>query len=631
MVPHKAAAPSIAPLDLRELTVLFAEDDELVRKHVSRVLSPVCGELYVAENGRIALEQFRRRLPDLVLTDLIMPAMSGLELARHIKLERPFVPVIAISACHDTDHLLEAINLKIDGYLLKPINVEQLFHVLQKEAAILRSHRLASQQSRLLAGVNMAIQYLLSADANQDAVDFALQEMAKAARADKVCLFSYHEAAFHRREVRLVSGFASGEMVRQVLDGVDPDAPELPYVERWYRLLGQGKSVSGPRTSFPPEERAILDGLRIRSLLMTPIFEEGRLWGFASLYDMHRERAWSDAETSMVMTATRGLGSFMGRVKLEEERINARRALELANVQWRETFDTIPDLVTVIDTAHQIVHVNKAARERLGHDGVGLAGNAPCYLQFHGASHPPESCPHVALLKDHQPHEAEVFIPHLDSYYHITVNPTFDRDGNLVGAVHVARDVTKRREMEDRLRYLSTHDELTQLFNRAFFEAELETLRQGRNGPISVVIADLDGLKVVNDQYGHEYGDALIKGAADLLREAFRGGDTIVRLGGDEFVVLLKGVDEALMATIMERARTLLSSGERRSAHGLPIRFSLGCATTLVPSRLHEAIRQADLAMYEDKKSRKEESRLADPSVNYCQEVVDQGMGELGP
>lgn len=608
MAPHKSTAfPAIPPLDLRGLSILFAEDDEQVRTHVSRILTPVCGELHLAENGRVALEMFRRHMPDLVLTDLTMPAMSGLELTHHIKQERPAVPVVAISACDDTDHLLQAINLKIDGYLLKPLNVEQLFFVLQKEAAVLRSKRMAAQQSRLLSGVNMAIQYLLSADANQDAVDFALQEMAKAAQADKVCLFRYHEIAFNQREVWLVSGFASGDMVLRVLDGIDPDAPELPYVERWYRMLRHGKLVSGPRTSFPPDERLILDGLRIRSLLMTPIFEEGHLWGFACLYDMHRERAWADAETSMVMTATRALGSFMGRLKLEEERVRARSALELANVQWRETFDTIPDLVTVIDTAHQIVHANKAARERLElGDEMGLEGRAPCYLQFHGASHPPDSCPHVALLRDKQPHESEVYIPHMDCYYHITVNPTFDMDGNLCGAVHVAHDVTKRREMEDRLRYLSTHDELTQLFNRAFFEAELENLRQDRTGPISVVIADLDGLKLVNDHYGHDHGDALIRAAADLLREVFRGGDTIVRLGGDEFAVLLKGVGEELLEAIMVRAREILSSGIRRSEHGVPVRFSLGYATTHLPGRLNEAIRDADLAMYEDKRSRKE-------------------------
>jgi diguanylate cyclase (GGDEF)-like protein len=90
-----------------------------------------------------------------------------------------------------------------------------------------------------------------------------------------------------------------------------------------------------------------------------------------------------------------------------------------------------------------------------------------------------------------------------------------------------------------------------------------------------------------------------------LLREAIRGGDTIVRLGGDEFAVLLKGVGEELLETIMQRARELLSSGNSRTEHDLPILFSLGASTTHVPARLHETIREADLAMYEDKKQRK--------------------------
>ena len=576
---------------------------------MSRILAPVCRELHIAENGRTALELFRRKYPDIVLTDINMPSMSGLDLASIVKSERPHVPVIALSACNDCELLLKAINLKIDGYISKPLNVEALYSVLQKEASVVMMQRQAGHQSRLLSGVNLAIQYLLSADANQDAVDFALQEMAKAARADKICLFQYREIPSLERSVELVSGFAGGEMVLRVLDGFDADAPELPYVQRWYEQLAQGKAVSGPRTSFMPEERSILDNLRIRSLLLAPIFEEGCLWGFASLYDMSRERSWSDAETSMVMTAARGLGSFMGRLKLEEERIAARKTLELANIQWRETFDTIPDMVTVVNLNHQIIHINKTAKERMNLTEVDLDPGKPCYNYFHSTDHPPEGCPHSALLEDQQPHETEVFVPGLNSYFHITVNPTFAPDGQLAGAVHVARDVTKRREMEDRLRYLSTHDELTRLFNRAFFEAEIEHLKKGRVSPISIVIADLDGLKAVNDNYGHDHGDALIRAAAQLLRDMFRGGDTIVRLGGDEFAVILKGVGEELLESIMERARSILGTGERCSEHGMPIRFSIGTSTTYVPSKLNEAIKEADMAMYEEKRVRKLQQR----------------------
>ena len=594
-------------VELREMTVLFAEDDVSVRTHISRMLSPVCGELYTAENGRIALELFRKKMPDLVLTDISMPAMTGLDLARQIKHERPTVPVIIISSHDDSEHLLQAINLQLEGYLTKPLNIQTLFNNLQQQALLLRTRRISQQQSRLLSGVNMAIQYLLSADANQDAVDFALQEMAKAARADKILLFRYQESLPGERDLILISAFAGGEMVMRFLDGVEPDMPELMYLDRWYSILSQGKSISGPRSAFPSEERYILDAMHVRSLLLTPIFEEGNLWGFACLCDMKRERPWSDAETSMVMTAARGLGSFMGRLKLEDERREARKSLELANVQWQETFDTIPDMVMVLDTSHQMVHINKAARERMDvcESGSGsLIG--PCFQHLHGASHPPECCPHSLLLQDHKPHEAEVYIPKMNSYFHVTVNPTFDIDGNLAGAVHVARDVTKRREMEDRLRYLSTHDEMTKLYNRAFFEAEVEQLEKGRAAPLSVVIADLDGLKETNDSFGHDAGDGLIRSASELLREIFRAGDVIARIGGDEFAVILKGVGEELLETIMLRARQIVDEEGHLSEHGLKVRFSLGSATTDFPSRLQETIKEADMAMYADKKARKQ-------------------------
>ena len=605
-VPHLCEdTPSL--VELREISVLFAEDDISVRTHISRMLSPVCGELYTAENGRVALDLFRKKMPDLVLTDISMPAMTGLDLARQIKLERPSVPVIIISSHDSSDHLLQAINLQLEGYLTKPLNIQKLFSNLQQQALLLRARRQANQQSRLLSGVNMAIQYLLSADANQDAVDFALQEMAKAARADKIFLYRYQELLPNERDLLLIRGFAGGEMVLRFLDGAEPDLPELPCLDRWYAILSQGKPISGPRSAFPAEERYILDAMHVRSLLLTPIFEEGNLWGFACLCDMKRERPWSDAETSMVMTAARGLGSFMGRLKLEEERRYARKSLELANVQWQETFDTIPDMVTVLDTSHQLVHANKAAKERMniGESGSGsLVG--PCFQHLHGASHPPECCPHSLLLKDGKPHEAEVFIPKLNCYLHVSVNPTFDADGNLAGAVHVARDVTKRREMEDRLRYLSTHDEMTKLYNRAFFEAEIEQLEKGRSAPLSIVIADLDGLKEVNDSLGHDAGDGLIRAAADLLREIFRAGDVIARIGGDEFAVILKGVGEELLATIMERARQIVDETPHLSEYGLKVQFSLGSATTIFPSRLQDAIKAADMAMYQDKRSRKQ-------------------------
>ena len=230
MALHQTTSDTPSLVELRDISILIAEDDISIRTHISRMLTPVCSEVYTAENGRIALELFRKKMPDLVLTDITMPGMNGLDLARQIKFERPSVPVIVLSSHQDSDHMLEAISLHLEGYLTKPLNVQKLFSSLQQQALLLRTYRLASQQSRLLSGVNMAIQYLLSADANQDAVDFALQEMAKAASADKIFLYHYQESVIEDRELVLISGFAGGDMVLRFLDGADPDIPELPYL-----------------------------------------------------------------------------------------------------------------------------------------------------------------------------------------------------------------------------------------------------------------------------------------------------------------------------------------------------------------------------------------------------------------
>jgi len=473
-----------------------------------------------------------------------------------------------------------------------------------------KAHISAELESRLLSGVNLAIQFLLSADANQDAVDFALQEMAKAAQTDKVSLYRY-DRIMEEQIVSLVSGFAGGDMILRFLDGVATDSVDLPFIERWYRYQSQGRSLSGPLSSFPPDEREVLVAMEARSLLLTPIFEEGRLWGFVCLCDLKHERHWSDAEISMAMTASRGLGNFMGRLKLDEERLEARKALMLSNMQWRQTFDTIPDLVMVLDASQRIIQINKAARERLGipedcdSDLMGF-----CFQHVHSLNNPPENCPLRALLADQQPHEVEHYLPQLNGYFHVTVNPVFDGDGKLTGAVHVARDISSRRAMEEELRHLSTHDTLTGLYNRAYFEAEVSRLQHGRIAPLSVVVADLDGLKQANDMHGHDHGDALIRTAAAMLRDLFGPNDIIARVGGDEFAVLLKGAGEDRVEAIMQRARQLLADKAYSSEHGLALRCSMGNATTYLASLLEGAIREADMAMYQDKNSRKKSSYL---------------------
>lgn len=115
--------------------------------------------------------------------------------------------------------------------------------------------------------------------------------------------------------------------------------------------------------------------------------------------------------------------------------------------------------------------------------------------------------------------------------------------GDSAGTVIVFRDFTEKKQKQDEILHLSYHDHLTELFNRRYFEQKMQEADGIGTLPISIVMADVNGLKLVNDSFGHQIGDRLLCKAADLIRSKCGFCDIAARLGGDEFVVLMPGAD----------------------------------------------------------------------------------------
>jgi diguanylate cyclase (GGDEF)-like protein len=174
-----------------------------------------------------------------------------------------------------------------------------------------------------------------------------------------------------------------------------------------------------------------------------------------------------------------------------------------------------------------------------------------------------------------------------------------DEIGILVQTFNAMIRYEDRKSEE--LYHNSTHDALTGLYNRAYFDAELTRLSRGRLMPISVVVADVDLLKECNDTVGHAAGDVLIKAAASTLLESFRAEDVVARTGGDEFGVLLPGVDAEQAEQTLQRLRKALEKSTP-PVMDFPLSVSFGCATAGSPDELMDAFEQADHRMYHEKR-----------------------------
>lgn len=197
--------------------------------------------------------------------------------------------------------------------------------------------------------------------------------------------------------------------------------------------------------------------------------------------------------------------------------------------------------------------------------------------------------------------EVRVPRPDGDRYYITTAKPILGDDGEVAYAICISKEITERKRMEQELRYLSTHDILTGLYNRNFFDSEMARLQLSRLFPIGIVIVDMNNLKKANDRYGHTAGDELIRKVAHELQRSFRAGDVIARIGGDEFGVILIQTDDFGAHSAVERLRTNIQNQNDEL-----LSISVGMAIAKEGEYLPAIMRSADDRMYADKAKYKE-------------------------
>ena len=177
--------------------------------------------------------------------------------------------------------------------------------------------------------------------------------------------------------------------------------------------------------------------------------------------------------------------------------------------------------------------------------------------------------------------------------------PIFDEQGIITGVVIVFRDYTEKKIKIDKISYLSYHDQLTDLYNRHFFEEKLNKIDTKENLPLSIIMLDVNGLKLTNDVFGHQTGDKLLQIISDVLKNNSRYNDVIARVGGDEFVLLLPKTSNAEAQKIVEH---IYSETVNIQFNNIVVSVSMGCETKISCDQdIMKIFAKAEESMYRKK------------------------------
>jgi diguanylate cyclase (GGDEF)-like protein/PAS domain S-box-containing protein len=177
--------------------------------------------------------------------------------------------------------------------------------------------------------------------------------------------------------------------------------------------------------------------------------------------------------------------------------------------------------------------------------------------------------------------------------------PIRAHSGEIIGCVIVFHDSSEKAEKHRQIEYLSYHDQLTGLYNRRFFEEELKRLDTSRNLPITLLFADINGLKTINDGFGHYYGDLLISQFAEALKKTCRSDDIIARTGGDEFVILLPHTDANGAQKLVARIRDKI---DQVKIMDITLSVSFGWDTkTAADQAIQDVLKKSEDLMYQKK------------------------------
>ncbi|MBS3809180.1 MAG: PAS domain S-box protein [Desulfobacterales bacterium] len=500
--------------------ILVADNHPVFRKFMSDLLTEHGHDVVTANDGLSTLQLLESYTPDVVFIDLVMPNIDGNKLCQLIRgrpdLDHCFIVVLsAIAAEEDSAYL---INLGADLVLAKG-PFDRLAWQVDYIIKYVEDGRKDYLKGKTLGRKNLYGRQIT-------------EELLNSKR--------HYEMTLNHMSEGLLELTQNGEItyVNQAavsITGISEEDLLSAYFTKFFKENDQSRikqKISGVGRVW---QEPILD--EILELNGKSVYVK-----ILSFHDLDQQYTM----VAMLMDVTR-------QKQTEQELAKRKEQYRLERNFLDNLLENSPDAIAIVDEHGLFTRWNNNAEKMFGYNFEEMKGKKA--FEFYADRAAMEDMLDQ-LRKQGSVQNYEITFKSKDGTSlpcAVSISLLHNENQEKIGSLSILRDLSEWKITEEKLRYLSFHDSLTGVYNRAFFEEEMQRLATGRNLPLGIIVCDINKLKRVNDSMGHQKGDELIRKAAEILKQAFRSGDIIARIGGDEFAVLVPQCNGEVLEDCIKR------------------------------------------------------------------------------